>query len=221
MKIRSLVAACLVSLSAFAIAADADVEALLGKMRDAYKGVKGARFQTQTTMFVESEKLEAEFDVTFKNPNKVRLTTDKLFGMEGQVKVISDGKTISIITPDGKEEIPFSVEAMSDGAPVNLETLCFWDYNRQLSTGEDGNMKKSELTIKKDEEWNDKKWTVLEEVAKEQEVFVKYWIDPKTNFIWRTQVFTLEKRDQVMECTVKKLDTNVVVDDSMFDGPVF
>jgi outer membrane lipoprotein-sorting protein len=219
MTIKSIALTLFVALSTAALAADKEVEELLSKMRDAYKGTKSVRMTTAVTSYFEEEKFESTFEISFKNPNKVRMTTDKLFGMEGQIKIISDGKTITVITPEEKDEVPYSIEAMSDGAPVNLETLCLWDWKRQLSTEAEGNMHKSELKLVKEQKWNDKEWIVLEESAPTQKVFVRYWIDPKTHFIWRTEVMTLEGRDKLQECIVKKLDTELTLEDSVFDGP--
>lgn len=217
MKISPLIALGLVALSSFAQAAEAEAEALLKAMREAYQGIKAARMQSSTTLFAEGNKLDATFEISFKGPNKVRVTTDKLFGMDVQLKVLSDGKTITVSTPEGKEESPFTVEGLSEGAPMNLEVLCLWDWKRQLSTDDEGNMKGNALKVLKEQKWNDKVWTVLEETAKEQEVFVRYWIDPKTHLIWRTEVFDVEGKEKAMECVVNKFDTEVTFDDSLFD----
>lgn len=218
MKLKHLLAGTLVAASSFALAADEEVEKLLASMRKAYSGAKTAKFTVQTVMKAEDKDLSVTFEGTFKGPNKLYLYTDSMFGIDGKVKLVCDGKTISITTPEDKDEAPFTIENLSSAMPLNLESLCFWDYKRQLSTEADGNMHESSHKILTDQEWNDKKWTILEETANEQKVFVKYWIDPKTSFIWKTEVFDLESKEKVMTCEIKKLEVGLEVEDSVFDG---
>lgn len=207
----------LLAISAVSFAADKEVEELLAKMRETYKTTKSAKFTTTTRIFGDEGEQKADVEVQFKNPNKVKLTLDGMFGIPGKISIISDGKKIQSEVMGEKDTGPFTVEALSEGSPLNLETLCFWDYERQLSTGESGNMKTSTFKLLKDESWDGKKWTVLEETAKEQGVFVRYWIDPKTNYIWRTEVKSLEGDTPVMECKISKLEIGVEIDDKVFE----
>lgn len=218
MNLKHALAAALFAVSSMAVAADEEVEKLLGAMRDAYKAVNTAKFTTVTTMNIEEKDVSTTFEATYKAADKLYLWTDNMFGMEGKIKLICDGKTISVTTPSDKDETPFSLEELSSAMPLNLESMCFWDWKRQLSTGDDGNMKKSTFKLSKDQDWNEKKWTVLEETANEQGVFVKYWIDAKTNFIWKTDVFEIETKAKVMTCEIKKLETGLTVADSLFGG---
>lgn len=216
MKWKALVASLILAVSGLATAADKDVEELLAKMRDTYKAVKSAKITSESVLHIEGEKVTATIDTTYKSLNKAFMRSTNLFGMEGVVKVICDGKKIVASTPEGKEEEDFTVEALSQAMPLNLEVMSFWDWKRQLSTEKGANMEFSEFKLLKDQSWNDKKWTILEETAKGQGVFVRYWIDPKTNFIWKSEVADLESRDKIMESTIKSLELDTEVSDSVF-----
>jgi outer membrane lipoprotein-sorting protein len=218
MNFRATLAGAMLLISVFAAAADKEVEELLASMRSVYEKTKTAKLQTETLLNIEDKEIKSEFDIQFKSPNMVKMTTDNIFGLEARVTLKCDGKMITVTSPDEKEETPFTLEELSSAMPVNLETMSFWDWKRQLSTDENGNMRKSEFRLLKDQEWNDKKWTVLEETANEQEVFVRYWINPETKYIWKTEVLELKSREKVMTCTIKKLEVNVEIDDSVFGG---
>lgn len=219
MQWKALSAGLLLTLSGLAAAAEKDVEEQLSKMRDAYKAVKAAKFTSESVLHIEGEKVTGTIDTVYKSENKVTMRATNLFGMEGVIKVISNGKKISVSTPEEKVDDDFSIEAMGQAMPVNLEVMCFWDWKRQLSTEKGANMEFSEFKLLKDQSWNDKKWTVLEETAKGQGVFAKYWIDPKTHFIWRTEISDLESKEKVMDCTLKSLEVDIEVADSTFDIP--
>lgn len=218
MRLKHLLAGTLVAAASISIASEEEVDKLLASMRKAYSGAKTAKFTVQTVMKAEEKDLSVTFEATFKGPDKLYLYTDNMFGVEGKIKLRCDGKTIVVTTPEDKDEVPFTVENLSSAMPLNLESLCFWDHKRQLSREADGNMHTSTFKILSDQDWNDKKWTILEETANEQKVFVKYWIEPKTSFIWKTEVFELESKERVMTCEIKKLEIGLDVEDSVFDG---
>ncbi|HEY0866817.1 MAG TPA: hypothetical protein VGE01_05550 [Fimbriimonas sp.] len=201
------------------MAADAKVEDLLTKMRDAYKGVKSARLEVKTTLYEEEEKFESSTKVLFANPNKVsiELTPED---QESDEKITlfyrHDGKKMAAGTKKDElrsreyddEEFPI--------ATVNLETLSFWEWDKQLNTAEGKNMHDSELKVVEDVEWNGKKWTTLEESAKEAKVFVRYYIDPKTHLIWRTEVKNLDTMAPMEDVQVTQLETGVEIEEDEF-----
>jgi hypothetical protein len=215
MKARFALVTALLALAASALSADPDVEKLLSNMREAYKSVKTAQLTVKQTQFLEDEKAELEAVVSYKNPEKIRMTAT--IGPK-EIVLRSNGKKIRI---DGAQDAPVVEDVDMERFPIpfNLETICFWDYQRQLSTDEKANMHESELVIKTDEEWNDKKWTVLEETVRgEQKVFVRYFIDPKTNLIWRTVVADLDDKDKpVQDNVVLKMETGVELEDKLFE----
>lgn len=219
MQFKSILICAVAVLAGAAFATEKEIDELLANMRKAYTSAKSAKMQTETTILIEDEKIKGTFDVWYKAENKLYVRAEGAFGMEGVLKMICDGKKILVSTPEDKEERDFTIENLSDGAPFNLEVLCFWDSKRQLTNTTGGNMAKSELKIVKDQDWDGKKWTILEEKANEQKVFVKYWIDPKTSFIWKTEVMDLETRKPVMECIVKSLKIDVEIPETSFEIP--
>ncbi|MES1227688.1 MAG: hypothetical protein ABUL72_03400, partial [Armatimonadota bacterium] len=129
---------------------------------------------------------------------------------------ITNGKQSSTKTPDGKvTKAKFDLDKIA--APLNLETLCFWDSKRQLSTDKGANMHDSKLRLLQKETWKDKDYMVLEETAERSKVFVRYFIDPKTKYIVRTVVYNLEDTTQVLQDQkITKMDLNPKVDPSLF-----
>jgi len=201
---------------ASACAAGKDVEDLLASMRHAYQSVKAATFTTKSTFggrsFVNT--------VYFKNPNKVRFeVTSPLATDKGQMIVrFTDGETISTKQPKSQAYAHdrFTLLKLESGIPVNLESLCFFDWDIQLSTSRGKNMETSKLKIVRNEAWNGKKWLVLEETAEKQQVFCRYFIDPKSLLIWRTVVYPLGSKSVTEDCQISNLNSNALVPNSKF-----
>lgn len=201
--------------------ADKDVENLLSHMREAYQGVKAATYETDSDVFTDQGKRSFNVDFAYKQPNMIRAIVkgDALPGVT--VTVVTDGQTINVSnTMAGPEpEQKFTLDDFEKIIAMdNLESLCFYDWDRQLSTTPGKNMAKSTFHIVKNEDWNGKKWLVLEESAKDNNVFCRYFIDPKTYFIWRTNVTQLSDKKPVMDARLTKLDTNAKLDDTVFKG---
>ena len=218
MKLRQLISASLLALAAFSVAADKEVEDLLKSMRDTYKGVKAAKIVTKSTIETPMGKGDVTTDLSFMAGNKIYAVIKGIPGVEKDIIVRSDGKKIkSEGTPAGDNEVDWSIDNLQ-GLPVNLETLNFWDWERQLSTSDGGNMKTSTFKIVKDEEWDGKKWTVLEETAgaAQNSVFVRYFIDPKTNFMWRTVVTEIGNSEPTQDIKVTSLELDPKLDESLF-----
>lgn len=217
MTIRSFAIAALLSTAGFAAPADKDVEALLAKMRKVYSATKTAKVSVVTLLAGELGETELTIETTYAQPNKIsaRVLGLPQVGSEG-LAWKTDGKTIVQDTPTGKKKAKFTIQAAEGALPVNLEVINFWDWKRQLSTATGGNMKNSTFKIVKKETWKDKDFIVLEESATRQNVFVRYFIDPKTYFIMRTRVETLDKKDLVMDCKITKLELNPKVDPKVF-----
>jgi len=212
----ALVAACLAS------AADKEVEQLLGHMRDAYKGVKSATFTTETTFDTEDGKKTLTSDYAFKAPSMIRVIL-KGDILPGPVTKVTDGQKISMSGPGGSAPVTdYTMDTFESGLLSNLEALSFWDYQRQLSTDDKANMHKSTFNLITDEAWDGKRWTVLEESAKSDAdknkwVWVRYFIDPKTYFIWRTVVYNDADHDKAMlDSKITEMDTDARLDDDRF-----
>ena len=208
------------ALAMTAIAGDKEVEDLLAKMRKAYKDVKTATFTLESTLLADNGDIVITLTGGFKSPNKmyVDIEFDDM-----KMKVISDGKRIYVFNPlfDEIRDIPYNDERMGRAlSAADLELINFYDWELQLSTEKEHNMNGSKLSIRKDEEWNGKKWIVLEESAPQVNVYVEYYIDPKTHLIWRTVRMDIDKEFIRGDYVLKKLKTGVKIDDKKFKKPV-
>jgi hypothetical protein len=217
-RIKQCLVVAAICVSALASAAGKDVETLLKHMRDAYSGVKAAAFTTQTTLNSDQGNFEFTNDFLYKNPNMVRVIIKGGPLKDAEITKVSDGQKI---TASGSgagtaPQVDYTPEEFGKGIPANLESVSFFDWDRQLNTAEGKNMAKSTFKIVKSEEWNGRKWTVLEETANEQKVWCRYFIDPSTFLIWRTVVKGLDDRKDMMDARITKLDTAASVEDSSF-----
>ncbi|MCO5297031.1 MAG: hypothetical protein M9921_09260 [Fimbriimonadaceae bacterium] len=219
MRIRLLSLATLLALSAVSFGADKDVEALLAKMTGVYKSAKSAKFTTHSIIPGPLGEAEVITEVSYLAPNKIYAKV-KGFEAAGAAEVTfrTDGKKMVVEgLPTGKVEQNYDVQMVVQALPVNLETLNFWDWKRQLSTAEGGNMKQSTFKIVKGEKWKGSEWTVLEETAKEQNVFVRYFIDPKTFLMMRTVVSPIDDKTNIqMDVRIDKMELGAKVDPSLF-----
>jgi len=217
MKLRFIAFSVFAALAAGAFAADKDVEAMLKTLRDNYQKVKSVRLEVATIVRGEGgEDIPLTSVVTYRAPLNIRLVSQGPTMQGNKLVQIIDGKQSSTKTPDGK-----TTKAKYDpdkiAAPLNLETLCFWDSKRQLSTDKGANMHDSKLRLLQKETWKDKDYMVLEETAERSKVFVRYFIDPKTKYIVRTVVYNLEDTTVVLQDQkVTKMELNAKVDPSLF-----
>lgn len=207
---------CCLAVPAFA--ADKEVEDLLAKMREVYKATKSAKFTVKAKFAGPMGDAEITSEVDFKGPNSFRAeSTGVPDSVEPKVVMVTDGKKIQIsgVAPT-RIDLDWSLDAAQQ-VPGNLETLSFWDWERQLNTGPQGNMKTSTFKLINEEEWNDKKWIVLEETAQEQQVSVRYFIDPATSYIWRSVMKSLDGGQELMDARIDKLEINPEIADSVFE----
>lgn len=201
--------------SAFA-ASNKEVEELLSKMREAYKNTKAATYKLKATGTLKDRLVKITADVSFLGPDKLYIKATGVTGSTGPaITYILNGKRTLIDDGKSKERSDLQVGA---GFPEwsNLETASFYQYQKQLSTDSGANMHFSTFKILLDEKWNDKLWTVLQETANGQGVFVSYYIDPKTYLIWRTTTSDIHTRAIFSQTEVLNLDTKAKVDESLF-----
>lgn len=199
-----------------ASAADPEVEQLLSKMRAAYSAVKSVQITT-SSVFHRPQESKVQVVTSFVRPNKIYSSMIGLPGTRPGTKVAlyTDGKKVQMRGhPNGDVERPYTLQSYLTGLAANLETICFWDYTRQLSTAKGANMHDSKLKIVKGVAWNGRSWTVLEEQA--QGVFVRYFIDPNTSFINRTIVTNNAAKKVVAEHIIQKIDTAAKIDPKIF-----
>ncbi len=206
--------------SCLAISADKEVEDLLKAMRVAYQSVATAKLSTETDLAQGGNKMRMKIELQFARPNKLRAKVTS--GDESPVTIVSTGT--QIIAKEGGAEarsrsMAYDLDRLGQMLPANLETLNFFDWKRQLSTAEGGNMKTSTFKIVKGESWNGKTWTVLEETAPTQGVFVRYWIDPKTNLMWRTLAKRTNSKEPFMDARLLSLELGVKLPPDVFAVP--
>lgn len=207
----------MVAIAGGARASDPQVETLLGQMRAAYKAVKAAHLKVECRL----EQFTLNADMLYKSPSKMKVsvTSDRI---KGAMVRVTDGKSVSTRNPGstGNTTQKYTKDNFEMGLPLNLESLCLFDYARQLSTERGNNMEHSALKIRNGRSWNGKQWLVLEETATAQKVFVTYYIDAKTFLIWRTVAQRLDTKKQIQDCSIKKLDLSPNIPDSAFKPSV-
>lgn len=191
---RALLITALTIVASAGFAADKEVESILKTLRENYRNAKSVRMEVVSYLMQVGDDNLLTSQVWYKQPGSFRIEMKgNSLGAGNSILMISDGKQSFVKTPDGK-----TTKKKFDGdeiaTPVNLEVLCFWDWKRQLSTDKGANMNESQLRLLKKETWKDKDYMVLEEKAPKSNVFVRYYIDPKTKFIVRTAVYNLENQ---------------------------
>ncbi len=200
---KSLVVLLVAGIAGATFAADKQVEELLAHMRGAYKSVKAATYKSTVTVWdaQTSEQTVIDVDMAYKSPNLMRAILKNKQIPGGAMTVISDGENVTNSVTGTSNA--YTMDEIEKEVPSNLESICFWDWDRQLSTDTGKNMATSTFRIEKDANWDGKKWTILEETAKKDKVLCRYYIDPKTYFIWRTHVSDLDTGKDQMDCKLK------------------
>lgn len=190
------------------------VEELFLKMRKAYQAVDTASLQARVRFYGPSSTQTGILSLDYASPNKIRYTAEV---GQNRVRRISDGKKVVTIRDGARTETDkVNVNTLGGQLPGNLEWLCFFDWKRQLSTTPGNNMAKSTFKLISKEPWNGKNWIVLEETAPEVNVGVRYFIDPRTYFIWRCDVKNLATKKQAARTEVTKLMLHPKLDPSIF-----
>lgn len=203
--------------SSFARDADKEVEKLLASMRQAYQSTQSASIVSKSTTEIEGKEETFAVRMDYTKPNLLRL----VFTFRGQeLTKISDGKKVYTVAGSGKpHEQKLTLDALGGDAPINLETMAFFDWKRQLSTSLGANMEHSKFKIVLSEEWSGRSWIVLEETAHGQNVYVRYFVDPKTYLIWKCDVKSIDKKKSIMTTEVQKLLLNPKLDSKIFAAP--
>jgi hypothetical protein len=200
------------------VAPKPDVVALLAKMRRAYSTVKSAHISVKTNHYGHEARITSSSECDYKAPSSFHIATRGIAGLtKDAYELTTDGKQIHIEGLPGKPiTMPYTVQAMVNNDPqLNLDVLCLWDWKRQLSTDPMGNMHFSTLVIKSDD-WDGKKWIVLEETARRQNNIIDYYVDPKTFLICRTISSLLSPHRALSDVQVEKWDTTAKIDPTLF-----
>lgn len=212
---RPIVALLAGLIAATAMAADKEVETLLARMRQVYSNTNTARIVIKTTG-TRFGKTTITTDLTYMKDRKIHAKLSGFDTLKGRTRTfICDGKRTTVDDLAGNIQVSeFNPDIIP--IPINLEAMSFWDWKRQLSTAEGANMELSKFKLRKNVSWNNKDWLVLEEKADGQNVYVDYFIDPKTALIHRVQVYDIRKRTLATETVVTRLDRNIKVDQNLF-----
>ena len=220
MKMRVFILPVLALMAATSFAADKDVEDMLKVLRDNYSKAKTVHMEVVSTLQQVGDENPLTSHIWYRSPGTFRIEmTGNTMGPGNMLLMVADGKNSYTKTPAGKVTKE-KYNADNIAPPVNLETLCFWDWKRQLSTTKGANMNESQLRLLKKETWKDKDYMILEEKAPKSKVFVRYYIDPKTKFIVRTAVYDLEDPSvMIQDHKVVKFDLNAKVDEKLLKLP--
>ena len=220
MKLRSSTFLLLALVAPIAHAADKDVEDMLKILRTNYSNAKSVRMDVVGVLDQLGDENPLTSKIWYRKPGAFRMETKgNTLGPNNTLLLISDGKQTYMKNPAGQvTKEKFDPDKIA--TPVNLETLCFWDWKRQLSTDKGANMHDSQLRLIKKETWKDKDYMVLEEKAPKSKVFVRYYIDPKTKFIVRTAVYNLDNpAEMLQDYKVTSFQLNPRVDEKQFKFP--
>ncbi|MDR3692508.1 MAG: hypothetical protein P4L46_24210 [Fimbriimonas sp.] len=216
--LKAVCAASAFGATALCLAADRQVEELLSHMRVAYATNRSVTYTTQSHF----GQVDFTSSFTYQNPNKIRvlISSPNSPAMKTSLIQISDGKRMNVKLPNSMDfaEKAFSVQGFEQQLPVNLESLCFFDWEQQLSTAPGKNMEHSTFQLETNQPWNGRSWTVLVETAPRSRVVCRYYVDPKTYFIWRTVVKPMQGGNPLdaSDCQITKLTPGAKVDSSDF-----
>lgn len=198
--------------------ADPEVEALFANMRRAYAAVKTARIETvAVSRAIDAQKFQSRLrifttHIVYRRPDVIRAYVQSAGQLVGNL--IVDGYRRMQFNGQDKNapnDFVFLVDTLQ--RQINLESICFWDWRRQLSTDPNMNMSRSTFRLTHDVPWNGKRWMVLEETASASNEVIDYYIDPKTYFVWRTYTRSISSRQEQQETKLKSLVINQPITD--------
>ncbi len=141
-------------------------------------------------------------------------------GGAGTTSIITDGKT-SYFLPAGQEmqNDPDDFDNFFKLSPGHLDTFSYCEWKKLLAIGKGMGLDGSSLKVLPDQEWNGRKWTVLEETKRSEEQVYHYYVDPKTYLIWRTTSLPFGATAYRVDTQLTKLELGITVPASMFKVP--
>jgi len=204
--------ACLMGIAPSVIAADQEVDNLLAKIRNAYSVVKSAKYST----VVYFRKPPLHCTNYFLAPDKFRVDFPA-DGSGGTTSLITDGKTTYYV-PAGQEtqQEPYDFENFFKLSPGHIETFSYFEWKKLLVVNRGMGLDGSSLKVLPDQEWNGRKWTVLEETKTSEKQVYHYYVDPKTYLIWRTTSLPFGATAYRVDTQLTKLELGISVPASMF-----
>jgi len=191
----------------------------IDRIRAAYHALQSLEMYVDFKFFDGRGKSSpGEARVEFKSGNKLRVG---IRGMpSGAMLVICDGSKIVSVAQSGKSKTSrYSAESLSRNLPLNVETFCLFDSDRELSSKPGCGLEGSKLSLQKDVAWSNRKWTVLHETNTIERITCDYFIDPTTHLIWRTYGIDTRTQKPFTDTKVDKLAVNVDLPDTRFKIP--
>jgi len=203
---------CVMGIAPSVIAADQEVENLLGKIRNAYSAVKSAKYST----VVNFRKPPLHCTNYFLAPDKFRVDYPS-DGADGMTSLITDGKTTYFL-PAGQEmqHEPYDFDNFFKLSPGHVETFSYCEWKKLLVVGKGMGLDGRSLRVLSDQEWNGRKWTVLEETKASEKQIYHYYVDPKTYLIWRTTSLPFGAIAYRVDTQLTKLELDISVPAAMF-----
>ncbi len=193
-----------------------DPEIVVKEVRDAYSQVTTARL---TVTFEEHDpqgrRLSGTADTAFLRPNHIRTI---IKGGKLSSAVYCDGRQIVTVREHDRRATPYSLANLEKEIPLNLETLCFVNYGKELSTSAGGGMYRSTLAVI-ESVWKDKVWTVIEERNQSDDSTDRYFVGAKDHLIWRVVDMSYDRETTYSDLRVEKLSTGEPVPEDLFEPP--
>jgi len=204
---------CALAIALLASPFDPSGDELLGKVKKAYKEVKTASYRTDATIFTTPQ-IKCYAEVVYANPGKVHAKVDLDRGGEKHHNVATtDGQTLVRSMKDGVKKEPYKAQDLLRCFAGYWESIAFWDIERLLSQEKGGMSEGSVFTAGK-ESWEGKEWLILTETSETRKSIARYFVDPKTFIIHRSQ---LQLGDQkAVDSRILDLKLNEKVDEGLF-----
>ncbi|MBS1724219.1 MAG: hypothetical protein JSS66_14850 [Armatimonadetes bacterium] len=191
-------------------------EEILAKSRHAYEQLSTAKVSEKFTVTDESGKeLAGTAVLSMKRPGKMNVSIEYAKG--GTAELVSDGEHVRLTATKKKPRmVPYSKSAFGKMLPLNIEALCLLDWEHELSTAKDGGMEGGTLTIGAERTVNGRKFVVIEEKSKADDVKDEYYFDAETFLIWKVVDASLRTGKVYSTTEVFDFAVNPALADSIF-----
>ncbi|MBX3118688.1 MAG: hypothetical protein KF784_06455 [Fimbriimonadaceae bacterium] len=184
---------------------------LLAKMRKAYDGIEAAQFTVEVSHPFYN--YQAPMTVSIRKPSFARVDIQMKGG--AKIRTVSDGKQMALsdlTKPAAKS--PMTELNQFGGMPVNLESICFLNAGRELSTEKGNNMEKSVLSVQEKSDLY-----ILKETVTQPDRIIFYEVDKKTFLIMKTTEFRNKEAKPYSNTKLKNLNLKPKFGPGFFDFP--
>lgn len=188
----------------------ADLPGVLRDLRAHYSSVAGAEWECERS-YANGDAVRLH--VLYRTPNKIRASVTWRSASTVQIREVTanDGHMVVAGPKIRPYTLPFNPDLLQVVLKAQLETVCFWDSDRQLSRARGGGFETSRLAILAPPEGSAE--TILEERPATSPSRILYYIDPKLHLIRRTQVFDLKSNKQLSDSRIVSLKPSVPSED--------